>query len=151
MTNSSKRRKYTYYERNWYDDFGNADNTTNQITRWTINFRVADSEWQGIQWDPTSDDGGIIPWQNGQNNYDPYYIGIEFIEVSGDDDSFTTNNPAVFETEPNLPSELKTLENVVSFPHLGSATIETRIAMGDTAINNALAFFEGKDLPNKVV
>ena len=57
----------------------------------------------------------------------------------------------VFETEPNLPSELKTLENVVSFPHLGSATIETRIAMGDTAINNALAFFEGKDLPNKVV
>jgi lactate dehydrogenase-like 2-hydroxyacid dehydrogenase len=57
----------------------------------------------------------------------------------------------VFETEPNLPSELKTLENVVSFPHLGSATIETRIAMGDTAINNALAFLEGKDLPNKVV
>ena len=57
----------------------------------------------------------------------------------------------VFETEPNLPSELKTLENVVSFPHLGSATIETRIAMGDTAINNALAFFEDKDLPNKVV
>jgi lactate dehydrogenase-like 2-hydroxyacid dehydrogenase len=57
----------------------------------------------------------------------------------------------VFETEPKLPSELKTLENVVSFPHLGSATIETRIAMGDTAINNALAFFEDKDLPNKVV
>ena len=57
----------------------------------------------------------------------------------------------VFETEPNIPSELKTLENVVSYPHLGSATIETRIAMGDTAIDNALAFFEGKDLPNKVV
>ena len=57
----------------------------------------------------------------------------------------------VFETEPNLPTELKTLENVVSFPHLGSATIETRIAMGDTAINNALAYFDGKDLPNKVV
>ena len=57
----------------------------------------------------------------------------------------------VFETEPNIPSELKTLENVVSYPHLGSATIETRIAMGDTAIDNALAFFEVKDLPNKVV
>ena len=57
----------------------------------------------------------------------------------------------VFETEPNLPNELKTMENVVSFPHLGSATSETRIAMGDTAINNALAFFEDKDLPNKVV
>jgi lactate dehydrogenase-like 2-hydroxyacid dehydrogenase len=57
----------------------------------------------------------------------------------------------VFETEPNIPSQLKTLENVVSFPHLGSATIETRIAMGNTAIDNALAFFAGKDLPNKVV
>ena len=57
----------------------------------------------------------------------------------------------VFETEPNLPSELKTLENVVSFPHLGSATIETRIAMGNTAIDNALAFLGGKELPNKVV
>ena len=57
----------------------------------------------------------------------------------------------VFETEPNLPSELKTMENVVSFPHLGSATIETRLAMGNTAIENTLAFFAGTDLPNKVV
>ena len=57
----------------------------------------------------------------------------------------------VFETEPNLPSELKTLEYVVSFPHLGSATIETRIAMGNTAIDNSLAFFAKEELPNKVV
>ena len=57
----------------------------------------------------------------------------------------------VFETEPNLPDELKTLENVVSFPHLGSASIETRIAMGNMAIDNSVAFFENKDLPNKVV
>jgi|TARA_Y100000748_G_scaffold293853_1_gene283862 lactate dehydrogenase-like 2-hydroxyacid dehydrogenase len=57
----------------------------------------------------------------------------------------------VFETEPNLPVELKTMENVVSFPHLGSATSETRIAMGNTAIDNTLAFFAGTDLPNKVV
>ena len=57
----------------------------------------------------------------------------------------------VFETEPNLPSELKTMENVVSFPNLGSATIETRLAMGNTAIENTLAFFAGTDLPNKVV
>lgn len=57
----------------------------------------------------------------------------------------------VFETEPNLPTELKTLENVVSYPHLGSATIETRIAMGNTAIDNALAYLNGSELPNKVV
>ncbi|MBT7236081.1 MAG: D-glycerate dehydrogenase, partial [Gammaproteobacteria bacterium] len=35
--------------------------------------------------------------------------------------------------------------------HLGSATIETRLAMGNTAIENTLAFFAGTDLPNKVV
>jgi len=57
----------------------------------------------------------------------------------------------VYETEPNLPEELKTFENVVSFPHLGSASTETRIAMGNTAIDNSLAFFEKRDLPNKVV
>ena len=57
----------------------------------------------------------------------------------------------VFETEPNLPNELKSLENVVSFPHLGSASIETRIAMGNMAIDNSVAYFEKKDLPNKVV
>ena len=57
----------------------------------------------------------------------------------------------VFETEPNLPNELKTMENVVSFPHLGSATLETRVAMGNTAIDNTLAFFAGTELPNKVV
>ena len=57
----------------------------------------------------------------------------------------------VYETEPNLPEELKTFENVVSFPHLGSASLETRIAMGNTAIDNSLAFFEKRDLPNKVV
>ena len=57
----------------------------------------------------------------------------------------------VFETEPNLPNELKTMENVVSFPHLGSATSETRIAMGNTAIDNTLAYFAGTELPNKVV
>ena len=57
----------------------------------------------------------------------------------------------VFETEPNLPNELKTMENVVSFPHLGSATSETRIAMGNTAIDNTLAFFAGTELLNKVV
>jgi lactate dehydrogenase-like 2-hydroxyacid dehydrogenase len=43
------------------------------------------------------------------------------------------------------------MENVVSFPHLGSATSETRIAMGNTAIDNTLAFFAGTELPNKVV
>jgi lactate dehydrogenase-like 2-hydroxyacid dehydrogenase len=43
------------------------------------------------------------------------------------------------------------MENVVLLPHLGSATNETRIAMGMRVIDNALAFFKGEDPPDRVV
>lgn len=50
----------------------------------------------------------------------------------------------VFEGEPAVHPGLLSLENVVLLPHLGSATVETRIAMGMRAIDNAVAFFEGR-------
>jgi lactate dehydrogenase-like 2-hydroxyacid dehydrogenase len=49
----------------------------------------------------------------------------------------------VFEKEPIVPSELTSMENVVLLPHLGSATMETRVAMGMRAIDNLEAFFGG--------
>jgi lactate dehydrogenase-like 2-hydroxyacid dehydrogenase len=49
----------------------------------------------------------------------------------------------VFEKEPIVPSELTSMENVVLLPHLGSATLETRVAMGMRAIDNLEAFFGG--------
>ena len=106
MTNSKEQRSYTYKKRNFFTDFGEADNTTNQITRWTIDFRVADSTWQGIQWDPSSDDGSVDEWNVNTSNYDNSYIGLEFIEISSEDGSFTTNDPAIFETEPKEAAEL---------------------------------------------
>ena len=42
----------------------------------------------------------------------------------------------VFEAEPKIPDALKTMENVVLTPHVGSATIETRQAMGDLVCDN---------------
>jgi lactate dehydrogenase-like 2-hydroxyacid dehydrogenase len=39
---------------------------------------------------------------------------------------------------------LKTLDNVVLAPHMGSGTIETRTAMGDLMIDNLIAHFAGK-------
>jgi lactate dehydrogenase-like 2-hydroxyacid dehydrogenase len=57
----------------------------------------------------------------------------------------------VFEGEPNVQEEFLNMENVVLFPHLGSATLETRVAMGMRAIDNVQAFFEGKDPPDRVV
>lgn len=42
----------------------------------------------------------------------------------------------VFEAEPKVPDALKAMENVVLTPHIGSATVETRQAMGDLTCDN---------------
>ncbi len=42
------------------------------------------------------------------------------------------------------------MENVVLLPHLGSATTETRVAMGMTVLDNAEAFFASETPPNRV-
>ncbi len=56
----------------------------------------------------------------------------------------------VYEREPAVHPGLLSRENVVLLPHLGSATLETRTAMGLTAVANLDAFFAGQPLPNPV-
>ncbi|MFQ5566932.1 MAG: 2-hydroxyacid dehydrogenase [Paracoccaceae bacterium] len=56
----------------------------------------------------------------------------------------------VFEREPAVSEALTSMENVCLLPHLGSATIETREAMGMTVVENLTAFFEGREPPNRV-
>lgn len=50
----------------------------------------------------------------------------------------------VYEQEPQIQQELLSMENVVLAPHLGSATTETRTAMADLAVRNALAVLSGE-------
>ena len=50
----------------------------------------------------------------------------------------------VYEEEPTVHPDLLTLENVVLSPHLGSATTETRTAMADLAVRNAIAVLTGQ-------
>jgi lactate dehydrogenase-like 2-hydroxyacid dehydrogenase len=51
----------------------------------------------------------------------------------------------VFEQEPVAPENpLLTMENVVTLPHIGSATDATRQAMVDLAVDNLLAVLQGK-------
>jgi glyoxylate reductase len=50
----------------------------------------------------------------------------------------------VYEEEPKVHPDLLTLENVVLAPHLGSATTETRTAMADLAVRNAVAVLSGQ-------
>jgi lactate dehydrogenase-like 2-hydroxyacid dehydrogenase len=56
----------------------------------------------------------------------------------------------VFVNEPNLSSALRTREDVVILPHLGSATFETRVAMGMKAVENLWTFFRGEAPPDQV-
>lgn len=57
----------------------------------------------------------------------------------------------VYEQEPKVSPELLKMENVVLLPHLGSATQETRIAMGMRALENLRLFFSGAPLRDRVV
>lgn len=57
----------------------------------------------------------------------------------------------VYPGEPEVDPRLVAMENVVLLPHLGSATIETRTAMGNKVFDNIVAFAEGRDLPDRVV
>jgi len=51
----------------------------------------------------------------------------------------------VFENEPAVPEALLKMEqNVVLYPHIGSATVETRNAMGDLTVANLRSFLAGK-------
>ena len=56
----------------------------------------------------------------------------------------------VFENEPDVHPGLLDLDNVVILPHLGSATIETRTAMGVLAAKNAIAVLNGDKPPTPV-
>lgn len=56
----------------------------------------------------------------------------------------------VYEGEPDLPADLLALDNVVALPHLGSATAETRTAMGMLVLDNLLAFLDGREPPSRV-
>jgi len=56
----------------------------------------------------------------------------------------------VYEREPAVSPALLAMENVVLLPHLGSATQETRVAMGLRALDNLKAFFAGAQPRDRV-
>ena len=56
----------------------------------------------------------------------------------------------VYEFEPQVPDALRALENVVLLPHLGTAAEEVRTDMGMMVLDNLVAFFEGREPPNKL-
>lgn len=56
----------------------------------------------------------------------------------------------VYAAEPTVPAALRNADNVVALPHLGSATVATRTAMGRRAAANLEAFFSGAEPPDRI-
>ena len=56
----------------------------------------------------------------------------------------------VFEQEPVFHPSLRELRQVVLLPHLGSATLATRVRMGMICLDNIAALFAGQPAPNQV-
>jgi lactate dehydrogenase-like 2-hydroxyacid dehydrogenase len=50
----------------------------------------------------------------------------------------------VFEDEPKVPAELVAMEHVVLLPHVGSASVHTRNAMGQLVVDNLVSWFAGR-------
>jgi glyoxylate reductase len=57
----------------------------------------------------------------------------------------------VFEHEPAINPKLKKMANVVLLPHMGSATLESRVAMGEKVIINIKTFADGHKPPDRVI
>jgi len=57
----------------------------------------------------------------------------------------------VFEHEPAINPKLLELDNVVLLPHMGSATVEGRIDMGEKVIINIKTFVDGHVPPDRVI
>lgn len=57
----------------------------------------------------------------------------------------------VFADEPRVPPAFFALDNAVLFPHVGSATVETRRAMGNLQVENLQLHFSGKPVKTRVV
>ena len=57
----------------------------------------------------------------------------------------------VYSAEPDIPATLCSLPNVVLLPHIGSATIEGRLQMGDKVIINVQTFWDGHTPPDRVI
>ncbi len=57
----------------------------------------------------------------------------------------------VFENEPHVPGAMKTMDNVVVLPHVGTATFETRMEMAHLVIENIKRWFESGETLTRIV
>ena len=95
----------TTYRCNCDSGSNRGENSANQMAQWTLTFREAGTTNGQLEWNP---ENYVDNWQFSEDPADfaNSYVGIEFLEVNEDDGSFSTANPAIFETEPKEAAEL---------------------------------------------
>ena len=57
----------------------------------------------------------------------------------------------MFSVRKKLKTELLDLPNTILIPHMGSATVEGRIEMGEKVIVNIKTFIDGHNPPNRII
>ena len=57
----------------------------------------------------------------------------------------------MFLVQKKLKTELLDLPNTILIPHMGSATVEGRIEMGEKVIVNIKTFIDGHNPPNRII
>ena len=83
------------------------DEPENQYARWTISFEQLEGGSKEMPWNPMEQLRNFNDTSGAGRGQDPeMYCGIEFLAPDTDDDTFSTNNPAIFETEPKEAAEL---------------------------------------------
>ena len=109
VTNTTETLGTTYDCQNNTGVFSAGDEwdaISNNIARWTINFKQLETGNQQLAWNPIG--GGsnnIVQWTQGSLDAKSY-IGIEFLDTNPEDETFSSTNPAIFETEPKEATEL---------------------------------------------
>ena len=96
ITNTVRENKRTYAcssSNSRYKD------NQNKIARFKVSFKQKGT-WGGLTWNPV---GTVL---TGSTPNLTQFTEMEFIGINPEDDSFTTNNPAIFETEPKEATEL---------------------------------------------
>ena len=95
----------TTYRCNCDNGSNRGENSANQMAQWTLTFRQLGTTNGGLEWNP---ENYVDNWQFSEDpaDFNNSYVGIEFVEIDADDGSFSTANPAIFETEPKEAAEL---------------------------------------------
>ena len=107
--NKTVERKITNYDcKNTRGSWDNFENGTNQTTFWVLDIEPIQGNLFGLQWDPTDqiDGSGIAEWTVATSAAGNNFIGMEFLGLDTSNDSFSSSNPAIFETEPKEAAEL---------------------------------------------